>query len=106
MKRNNIYLKAAKRITADYNCGCCLRISELESYEAYHKILFTLKFRPTLAERRKYKVMDKFWMFSNDDSFEQNKNSRILALLFMDLIINESETVKALPFGEGLGGAS
>lgn len=92
-KRNNIYLKAAIRV-ANEGGGCCTQIAAINGKHILH-CEFTNKFKelflPTNQEQVEYCTAPTYgyWMRTALETNEQIQTSRILALLFMDLIVNE-----------------
>lgn len=85
MKNKTPFRIAAERFADRTNksFGCC---QELDNHDEYGSAsdYFNRMFRPTDKEGVEYQVYWWYWMESNKQSSQQNRNDRILALLFCE----------------------
>lgn len=91
--KNTTYLKAAEFVHANNNYptyGACLAL-RYNNCDAKELDLFTGFFRPTISEFRKYRMHFAYWLYSFNESAQQNNEFRIMCLLMMYEIINDKD---------------
>lgn len=86
-----VYYKAAELLDEYgqwFNQGACTAINVVDGDMKYC-MWFTNLFEPSAVEAHQYHSVCDFWLYSNNRSFAQNKQDRIIALLFADLIYQD-----------------